>query len=243
MLTKIFIPSLELQPFIEGYIYSKVDFLQHDVIPRGKASLFFVFSENKKMIDLDNMQEVAGKHFFCANLGVRLRRIICDDYLDSICVVFRPFGLYKLLGIPQDIICDEMIELEDILPAYVKIVKEKLEENKHDLNKIVEILNQFLIGQLWRTEFIRTDRIMYATRTIMQMNGLISIDKLSSELYMSKRTLELEFKKYIGMSPKNYSQLVKFGKIERILLGASGKVDFQKICMEFNYYDQAHFIK
>jgi AraC-like DNA-binding protein len=59
---------------------------------------------------------------------------------------------------------------------------------------------------------------------------------------MSKTSLERHFLEKIGLTPKMYSRIIRFNKVYQTL--QSGDYDkWQDVVYQYNFYDQAHFIK
>ena len=61
------------------------------------------------------------------------------------------------------------------------------------------------------------------------------------ELGVSKRTLERQFMNHAGLTPKEFSRVVRFkGVLNKIL--SADKIDWSDLAQSCGYYDQAHLI-
>ena len=60
-----------------------------------------------------------------------------------------------------------------------------------------------------------------AAEIIRKEKGMISMDELAGKAYISARQLEREFRKKIGISPKNYMRLSRLNEVNRILTSRS----------------------
>ena len=58
----------------------------------------------------------------------------------------------------------------------------------------------------------------------------------------SERQLERMFRKYIGLSPKLYSRIIRFAHIFQVVQG-SKEMNGSQLGIASGYYDQSHFIK
>jgi AraC-like DNA-binding protein len=75
---------------------------------------------------------------------------------------------------------------------------------------------------------------------IHSTNGQIGIDELSKRHYTTRRQLERNFKKYIGLSPKEYSNIVRFQNALSIIKKSSKDQSLLDIAFECGYYDHSH---
>lgn len=70
--------------------------------------------------------------------------------------------------------------------------------------------------------------------------GQISIDELAKRNFVTVRQLERNFKKYIGISPKEFANIIRFEfTLEKIKNNPQRK-NLQDIAYEFGYYDHSH---
>ncbi len=70
--------------------------------------------------------------------------------------------------------------------------------------------------------------------------GQIGIADLSKSNFTTIRQLERAFKKYIGMSPKEYANIIRFQHALSMIRNSNGKQNLSDIAFECGYYDQAH---
>ena len=235
-----YVPHPALRPFVKTYLHLHMNSNIHDIIPTGDTQIFFVLNDNNKVLKT-SFNDQSSRKFFFSSPGIKYSQVISEEIWNSIGIIFHPYGAYRLLKIPQSSLLGTFPGIEEILPPSIRIIQNELEDSVHDIRNIIKIFDRWLLGLLLAND-INTDRIAYATRFIENHNGLHTIDQLSAQLFITKRTLELDFKEKVGMSPKMYSRIMRFNKIQKVI-ESSSKPDFQKISLDFNYYDQAHFIK
>lgn len=80
----------------------------------------------------------------------------------------------------------------------------------------------------------------YTLQRIYHSNGQFSLQKISDAIGYSDRYLRKQFEDHIGLSPKQYSKIVRFQK-SLAMLQKSFSID--EIIFKNGYYDQAHMIK
>lgn len=83
---------------------------------------------------------------------------------------------------------------------------------------------------------------MEAVEQIRKEYGSARIDSLSGELYLSRRQFERKFKQNVGLTPKQFSRIVRIQKA-RSLMRSQDVESLTTVGYECDYYDQAHFIR
>ena len=75
---------------------------------------------------------------------------------------------------------------------------------------------------------------------IHSSNGKLSISELSKRNHISVRQLERKFKSQIGISPKEYSNIIRFQNALNIIKNSCEKRSLLDIAFECGYYDHSH---
>lgn len=122
--------------------------------------------------------------------------------------------------------------------------KEKVAEAEEKLalaatnKQRIKIVEQFLLSQL---KDLQTDKlIVEAVKLIYKSNGSIRIKELNEKLFISQSPFEKRFRKIVGTTPKKFASIVRFNTVLRNL---NETKSLTEICYEYNFFDQAHFIK
>ena len=112
--------------------------------------------------------------------------------------------------------------------------------NSFDVDKILDnpfdYLNQFFSDR----RKSQNNLLQSAINDIHSKNGQISIYELSKRNFTTVRQLERNFKKYIGLSPKEYSNIIRFQNALSIIKNSSENRSFLDIAFECGYYDHSH---
>lgn len=77
---------------------------------------------------------------------------------------------------------------------------------------------------------------------IYRSNGFVDLRRLSGQTGYTDRSIRLKFENYIGFSPKQFCQIVRFQNASNAIL-STNKSDLLEISANHGYYDQAHFIR
>ncbi|PTX15079.1 helix-turn-helix protein [Pontibacter mucosus] len=75
---------------------------------------------------------------------------------------------------------------------------------------------------------------------IHQSNGQLSISKLAERNSISIRQLERNFKTHVGITPKEYSNIVRFQNALAAIKSPDMKRSLLDIAFEYGYYDHSH---
>jgi len=228
-----------LQPFIKGYLVADSSLSKetriHKLFPNGYSGVFFNFGNLGKLLIKEEHKTPKVSIFGQI-----------DQYFDaihlpgsySIGVLFEPTVLYKILRINMSEFTNKACDGMTIKPE-LGFLYEQLEMAPLEITKI-DLLNQYFTRALVPS-CLYTTPVDHAVRLINE-NRTLSIQKLALKLGLSERYLEAQFKNELGLSPKKYSMIVRFKRIEQCLTSTEnvkwGKMDF---ALEF--YDQNHFIK
>jgi AraC-like DNA-binding protein len=232
-------PSKILQPYIQGYLEADImnghEGGQHTLFPNGFSGMFFNSGNLGKLILNEEFTicpiSVYGQidHPFTAihhpgfySLGILLKPTVLSKFLRTDMSEFTNNAHDGLL-LRQDL----------------KILYEKL-QYATSISKKLELIEAYFITKLMDLPSRRTitDHAVH----LIQGQGNISIENISKVLNISQRSLEINFKKSVGLSPKTYSLVMRFKRMEQQLKHIS-VASWDKMNFAFEYYDQNHFIK
>ena len=76
--------------------------------------------------------------------------------------------------------------------------------------------------------------------SVAQTGGAVRIESMARELGIGRRQLERLFKLQVGVGPKEFASLARFGAALRRIDGATAWTD---VAAAAGYADQAHFIR
>jgi AraC-like DNA-binding protein len=158
--------------------------------------------------------------------------------IGTIIVQFKPGGLSRFTKYPVHEFHDANVPLELVFSSQaVRDMEEKLRLAQGAAER-VGIVRMFLAALL-REKDDEHAVLLNAMGTMMG-HGPVSIGKLASELYMSRRTLERKFNALIGASPKSFAGILRFQQALRLRQAGADYLDIVQAC---GYADHAHFAK
>lgn len=155
-------------------------------------------------------------------------------------VKFKPLGLAKITGINMALLAGGVINAEEIWGEEVKWLCEAMQE-VGTVEKIIVVLEQFIKKQLRATQLhYRAECVEGAISLMQKHRGNISINKLQYLTNVERKTLERAFMNFHGITPKVYSQIIRFNTAVQLI---NKDFNLTEISHNLDYFDQSHFIK
>ena len=239
-------PALILQPYINCYSL-RIFNTGERVMPQPLHAIyeyyltFFLKDKFCRVKDISGKVETKSSSlitFFTQSQG-------CVYYQGNyvlFCVQFKSNGLFAIFGIPQKMLINSIMPIEDILGNDYRLLNEQLDSSK-DIFEMSKHMNAYLSQKLLCQRHNRhTNNIANCSNIILVKKGNISLDSLAYNGNMSSRNFERRFIDEIGMPPKLYARIVRFyNAIENRMLHP--EKSWTDITYENGYYDQAHFIR
>lgn len=237
-------PPIHMKTFIECfYIWetSLLHPLKVESPPNGFGSMVFNYGTPYKISNFKFEAPKFVPQCFLTGQATRNYELSLFGTIGMIGIVFRPAGLGTLFNLPLAELTDERINLYDILDRkMVETIAERIMESKSHAERI-QVLIQFLNQQLMLNEN-RIDNIDFAANYIVNKKGIINVNTLMNDLYMSRRQFERKFLQKVGLSPKYYARVRRMSYLCSLMAGKR-QVNWQHLLYDCGYYDQAHFIK
>ncbi|SKB77668.1 helix-turn-helix domain-containing protein [Dyadobacter psychrophilus] len=238
-------PRSELKPYV-----SKIWVLESDGrLPEEDMKLIVPNGMVKLVIPVKN--GLIGKYDKCIHrskegsitlIGISDAPAIVDIENDSphcnIGIEFSALGAYRIFQLRQFELKNKIFDFEDVIGTQARHLSERLINTDAIENKIEQI-QSYLINQLSRSS---PDLIVdYCLGQIADTRGLITVNELERKTGFSSRWLREKFTDKVGLSPKNFSSVIRFMQFYEA--GASENMDFFKSELYTYFHDQAHFIK
>lgn len=231
-------PHHDLNHLIECYWMMQSDDPEpriEKIIPDGFTELIFNYvdvykAKTKDEWSLQSPNLLAGQissYFYLQNTGVT----------GSFAIKLKPAALTQMFNLNMVQYLDKIVDLDTFPNQKLAALKEKLLpfKNEHHLKEVLD--NHFfeLAQDASRNPLKETLDLIFNS------NGMATVAEMTKAMGVSERQLERLFKKYIGLSPKYYSRIIRFNYIFRLIKSKSKT--WSEIVYESGYYDQSHFIR
>jgi len=241
---QFFMAHPALQPYIDGYLYLDMNFscdtgAPLNIYPVTSTQMSFVIDEQHIFheVGVDRIYQ-----YPLCFLGLLDHSRSFDVYpKELIMVIFKPYGAFKLFGIPQRYFSNEATDVQLLFPE-IKSLTEQLREVAKMPTAVVARLESWLLKRLINTEKINVNSVAYACNQIQKSRGLIRIAELSRQVGMSETNLGVQFREKVGFSAKAFSRIVRFNNINSFIT-ENNAVNWQELVYKFDFFDQNHFIK
>lgn len=243
MHTTVYLPHPALQPYIQVYMHSSVggqrQRMELDLFPVGHGVLTFILDEEHFLHNTQLNKYYNVRFNFTGQLDHYHH--LSTSSASMLYVMFKPYGAFQLLGIPQHLLINECTLISDMLSGEINALCRRMEDHVANPVYVLKLLEDWLIQQLQKNEKLQTGRIALACQKIMINNGNLPIKDLCSLANMSKSSLEHHFKQQVGLSPKMFSRVIRFNQVNRFLK-ETAITDWQDLVYRYGYFDQSHFI-
>lgn len=238
-----FQPHPDLSALVKFYWTLEVPFdpnnQKQKIIPDGCIEMTFNLEDKIKRYISENEFII---HPSSMVMGQRTKSYYIEPLgnVNSFAICFYPYGFASFISTPLENLLDVETPIESLLgeiPA--KELEQNIVQAASTLDRI-EIIETFLLNKLNQTKTI--DSLVKSTvDTLLATNGGASINQILKDDLSKRRQLERNFKKQIGISPKQLGKVLRLQTALKILL--NNNESLTNIAYESEYFDQAHFIK
>jgi AraC-like DNA-binding protein len=233
-----------LKPYVQTYWHGQFNLdnsplFTQKVMPNGYIELIFHLSSRHCFLYQNNTW-TQSPGFTLIGLFTKPYEVHFDGRVQTFGIRFKPEGIYNLFGVPASEFSENYLDLTCVFSKSFRYFAEKIQEQR-DVDTMCQLTDIYLLGNL-RQSSINYYYLNRAAEMIRQTNGLLKMEDLTTQVFISKRQLEREFKEKIGISPKHYTRIVRLNKVNDLLLN-DGKPDLSAITYESGFADQAHFIR
>lgn len=206
------LPSISLRPFIRHYLF----------IENPARTPIRFFSDGNPGIVFCNGEIILEGQLLPSSFAYGQITHYKDLYYSGslLIVVFRPYGLHALTGIPATALKDQFIDLSLIF---------KQPPTRDTVNELFRSLQQ-------HTCVLTQATIDY----IDQQKGQLSMAQLQHFTGYQERQLERRFKASVGISPAKYCNIVR---THTFLKSLRKEEKITPLVFENGYCDQSHAIK
>ena len=237
-----FQPVSELKPFVECYFIWEGNAhsgLQVQSPPNAFCSMVFNYGDPYTASQNNAPPMEVPKAFlsgqFTANYTLELKGMIAVAG-----IVLKPCTVHNMFGSRMSELVNSRAALSYFPGLPVDILWSAVKNETADEGKI-KILEQLIISYLPAIKS-NISIIDEAVEYIDTCKGCISVEAVAEKLNISRRYLEKKFLEKVGVSPKFYARIKRFGALSN-KIAHQEKIDWQEIVLEFDFHDQSHLVK
>lgn len=244
MFSRFYSPLPQLKDYIKYYIIfdTALDDFNQSIqcsIPYNCPVLVFTVSDSAPTFVLDGHSITN----VTAHIG---GQTFSPVYMDKpgnyriIVVFFRPNGAYHLFAVPQKEYLGQFVTLQFLLGKKTSNIFQRIYESRISNNLIVKVLNTFFLDFIKDSHLSKT-YIDQAIELITRQNGKMRIEDLCIQLNVNPRTLRRDFSDQVGVSPKEFSRILRLNRLHKYLMYYN-HISIHDLVYQLGYFDQAHLI-
>lgn len=238
MIVQQFTPPISLKTVVDYIWVVDTGFLEEEkrkdiIMPLGHMNIILNFAAN--YMQIQGAKETLIPKIALIGQIKRAQYIQYGETLKQIGISLKPAGFVSLFDKPGIAFTKQITDAREIDPALSALYNdvEKITNTNMKVRKIYDFLEGQLDVETVDKEIIQ--RIEKMTTYIENNCAHLNISNMAECFYISISSLERFFKKYVGLTPKNYGEIYKFRK--------SIEQDLQRKDIQNLYYDQSHLIK
>lgn len=210
------------------------------IVPDGCIEMAFILGDDIRRYTFEN-------EFILQPRAMVLGQTIEPFYIEptgfvkTFAVRFYPYGFANFVAEPIKNLVNKETPLKQLFGLATaddleqKIVKAENTEQR------ISIIEKFLLNRLNDEKTINTI-VKKTVDSILSTNGSVSINSILKGDLSKRRQLERNFKKQIGISPKQLGKVIRLQTALKMLLEQKSE-NLTDIAYKSEYFDQAHFIK
>jgi AraC-like DNA-binding protein len=236
-------PAPALQPFIRTYVQREAHLgtreLVEPVVARLGVMLEFEFAGSYEVrnygsetLEDPNAISVIGPQ------GWRRSRLIIRGHIESLVVMFQPFGFHALFGVPTALLSNAGTEGHALLGREVSQLHEQL-GNLGSLAHRAKALDAYFLRQLSDARSI--DPALKALHLLTLPESDLKVAEVARQMGVSLRQLERRSLDYAGVSPKTLARISRFSHALR--LKTEHSLTWTQIAHAAQYHDHMHMIR
>ena len=238
-----YLPSPELRPHISWFYlleYASGEgggFTLRATANRACA-MVFNYGDRYRLSNLHYRDELLPRHFL-SGTSTEPYQIGLSGNIGSLGVIFRSPAFKDVFQLPDlGEFTDKRLDADLFLGKKLDGFTDALAEAPGPEDKI-RLANHYFL-ELFRPR-LQMSLADHASNTILDTRGFLSMDELAQKFCITPRHLRRVFKEQIGLSPKFYARLKRFGYAW--FCANSGRFNWRTLTGHNGFYDQAHLIR
>lgn len=152
-----------------------------------------------------------------------------------------PHAVKAFFGFDVQELTDININLDSLPSARNLRLKEQL-LNAGSVKERLHLMNAYIASLAGNSRCTIHQPVLFAAQAIRKNRGLLPVEKIRQEVYLSERSFRRLFEYHVGVSPKTYSRILQFDAAFRQLNEASFS-KLSDIAFENGYADQSHLVR
>lgn len=212
------------------------------ILPRGNAHLMFNLGAPQRLLDIHGVR--APRLFRDAWFSGQQQTFLDVDSTGSSAIVgvrFQPLGAWRVLGIPQHELAEQVVDLDAVLGEGIRATRQRLLDADDPAQRLLAFEAWLLQGADARGE--PHYAVRWALRRMRETHGQVEVQALAAELGYSRKHLAQLFQREAGLAPKALARVLRFSNALAKLRENAGTPQWEALAQDCGYYDQSHLIR
>jgi AraC-like DNA-binding protein len=236
-------PAPALRPYVREYVggYEHLTApLRRRELPTDESPLIFTFDARVRLFDTANGSTYSDLTSFIAGAYDTCQVVESATRSSGVQVNFTLLGIRLLVGRPLEDLKNRAVAIEDVFGRSSAYLTEQLADAP-TWDARFDLLDRTIADRLLRTSDVPPG-VLCAWHRLTAAGGQASIKSIVDEVGWSQKHLIAQFRHQIGLSPKVFARILRFGRVVRAIKDgrASGLAD---LALDYGYYDQAHLTR
>lgn len=208
-----------------------------NILPNGCTNLAFISGEGISIKTKQDEIYLSAGIYLVGQLRSSIQ-VCIRPYTKITLVQLYPWTAGQLLSTSLEDTAGNFISLGDI----DALLYQQLQQLPLDAEvQIVAFFEGALLRMLGNAG--RRDILQPACRLIRAHRGSLGIHAIGVQLGCSTRYLEKQFRRHLGITPKDYAGIIRVRSLVDALSHLPDPARMTQLALEYGFYDQAHFIK
>jgi AraC-like DNA-binding protein len=209
------------------------------IVPDGCMEMIFHYGDPYKQYFQDGTSIIQPRCFVFGQITSPLE-IAPTGISGIVAARFQPDGFIPFSSYPLSQMENKAIPLSELFGKRAEPLENDIIHALSNHERI-DIITKFLSENLQTTE--AADRVTKASiESLLLSNGIKTVDELADHLQVNRRQLERKFSAAIGLSPKQFSKVIRLQSTLKAMQ-LKKYTTLTSLAYENGYHDQAHFIK
>jgi AraC-like DNA-binding protein len=235
------IPASPLNAYIEDlyYLDGPAPYLRQKVLPVASSNLMINLGQPFDVYGPDQDEPfITCTHSWWVGVWNTFHTVDWPTSVKLFGVHFKPDGSYPFLQLPLSEVRGQVVPLDLMWGQYASQIRERLQAAP-SIQSGFALLEQLLLARLSEAPPC-LNVVQYALMEIDLYHGALSIRALSDQIGISQNHLGTQFKRLVGIPPKEVARFYRFAEALR-LIDSTRHIDLTLIAHQSQFFDQSHF--